>query len=134
MEAAQINPEKYGSQFPDSTNIIDALQQSKARYLEIKVKSFTLFKSKNNKYDGVSFVNTDDKVFHTLGGRVVGFARSVDRVDPKTNEKISGVNLQRLIDDASDGCVSVFFTLEKPDEKYSSRDLILSAGLIRPRG
>jgi len=121
MEAQQINSEKYGSKYPDSTNIIEALGASSRPYLEIEVADFEVFKSEKG-YDGVSFTDKKGKRYHTLGSRVVGFAKS------------DKVGLRDLINQASDKAVTVFFTQEVPDQKYSKRDTILSAGLIRPRG
>ena len=120
MEAQQIDNEKFGSEFPDSTRI------EAGNILE--VTAINSFESKDG-YKGVSLTtekgsnetqNVPNGLFHTTTAQPLGYILS------------DKVGLQGLIDKAEDGRVTLYFYSEKPNS--GTRDSMLKCSVFKPSG
>lgn len=107
MKASQINPERFGGEFEDSQKITsgDTIEASKIESFENKTG-----------VRGVSITDTDGKKWHTTAKQPVGYILS---------EKL---NLAKLISEASDGSVTLYFTDKKPEN--SKRATMLSCSIF----
>jgi hypothetical protein len=110
MEATQINPERFGNDFPES-------QKIEAGDI-IEVASISAFETES-KLKGVSLTDLDGKLWHTTAKQPVGYITSPN------------VGLDNLIKEASDGAVRLYFSAEKPTN--SRFDKMLKCSVFKPK-
>ena len=111
MEANQIDSEKFGSEFPDSSKIEAG-----------DVIEATLIKEFNSKdgLRGASLTDKDGKLYHTTAKQPVGYILSPN------------VGLNALIEKAEDNAVTLYFSNEVPEN--STRSVMLKCSVFKPRG
>lgn len=110
MEATQIDPERFGGDFPESQKITagDVIEATR----------FENFKTDGG-LEGVSITDKTGKLYHTTAKQPVGYIRS---------EK---VNLAGLVASAEDSAVTLYFSSEKPTN--SNFNSMLKCSIFKPR-
>jgi uncharacterized protein YjiK len=102
MEAQQIDADRFGNEFPESTKISEGIS--------IEVMKIENFKTDKG-LEGVSLTAKDGGLFHTTAKQPVGYIRSPN------------VGLDALIKKATDSAVTLYFYSEKPTNSQFAKML-----------